>query len=275
MDAWPLVTILVLYLLGVSSGGIQASSFHRQGGRHSTPSKNKDLDMAMDSFDDQYNSCVTQMDQKLPALLKSELRTNRIYRDTWQKAIKKWGKIKQHIILPRGLRPLHAVAVLAYTENSPLFRHFNRAVQEAGKSRKYYKDKFHYKSLHYLLTRAVEIIQMDSPQKRMTVYRGMKTKILIARGSKAVRFGQFASSSLDRSKAEHFGIKTFFTIVTSYGAVIDGLSSYPNEMEVLIPPFESFQVTSFTETETGNNITLASSEVFSQYNCEFLKMKPL
>ncbi|XP_007438947.1 erythroblast NAD(P)(+)--arginine ADP-ribosyltransferase-like [Python bivittatus] len=274
MEALPLKMILVLYLLGMFSGGFQVSSFHRGRGRHSTRFKNKELDMALDSFDDQYNRCVSQMEQELPALLSSELDMNHIYRDSWQKAVKKWDEIKEHIVLPRGLQPLHATAVLAYTENS-LFRDFNQAVRKAGRSRKAYKDKFHYKSFHYLLTRAVKIIRKSSTLKSRMVYRGMEPQTLTAKRSKAVRFGQFASSSLDRSTAERFGTKTFFTITTSYGAFIDGLSFIPKEMEVLIPPFETFKVVSFTKTKNGNNITLEASGIFSRYNCEFLKIRHL
>ncbi|KAM6447751.1 erythroblast NAD(P)(+)--arginine ADP-ribosyltransferase-like isoform 2-T5 [Liasis olivaceus] len=274
MEALPLKMILVLYLLGMLSGGFQVSSFHRGRGRHSTRFKNKELGMALDSFDDQYNHCVSQMEQELPALLMSELDMNHIYRNSWQKAVKKWGKIKEHIFLPKGFQPLYATAVLAYTENS-LFRDFNRAVRKAGRSRKHYKDKFHYKSFHYLLTRAVKIIRKNSTLKSRIVYRGMEPQTLTAHRSKAVRFGQFASSSLDRRIAEHFGTKTFFTVTTSYGAFIDGLSFVPKEMEVLIPPFETFSVTSFTKTRNGNNITLEASGIFSRYNCEFLKIRHL
>ena len=54
----------------------------------------------------------------------------------------------------------------------------------------------------------------------------------------SIRLGQFASSSLDEAVARGFGSATFFSLRTCSGAPIQALSVFPEEREVLIPPYD-------------------------------------
>ena len=87
-----------------------------------------------------------------------------------------------------------------------------------------------------------------------------------------VRLGGFASASLKRSVAEAFGKGTLFHIWTCTGDPIKGYSFYPGEEEVLIPPFETFQVINASRPAQGpSRIYLRALGKRSTYNCEYIK----
>ncbi|XP_039581571.1 NAD(P)(+)--arginine ADP-ribosyltransferase 2-like [Passer montanus] len=62
-----------------------------------------------------------------------------------------------------------------------------------------------------------------------------------------------------------------FQVQTCYGVDIREFSSNPSEEEVLIPPFETFEVTSVTHEGDRALIQLRSSGTFSRYSCEWLR----
>ncbi|CAM4373850.1 unnamed protein product, partial [Lepidochelys kempii] len=76
-----------------------------------------------------------------------------------------------------------------------------------------------------------------------------------------IRFGHFASSSINKSVAETFMTKnagkqgTLFTIQTCFGMKIQNMSYDPGQKEVLIPVHEIFSVAK----RQGNNLTLRST----------------
>ncbi|XP_009988039.1 PREDICTED: erythroblast NAD(P)(+)--arginine ADP-ribosyltransferase-like, partial [Tauraco erythrolophus] len=92
-----------------------------------------------------------------------------------------------------------------------------------------------------------------------------------ARRPAVVRFGQFASTSTNKDRALDFGKDTFFSVETCYGVPIEDFSSFPGEEEVLIPPFETFEVTNITSSRDGVFIELRSTGTHSNYSCEFVK----
>ncbi|XP_041340018.1 NAD(P)(+)--arginine ADP-ribosyltransferase 2-like [Pyrgilauda ruficollis] len=110
------------------------------------------LDMARDSFDDQYRGCGRAMAAALPALNRSELRHGGHFAEAWALAAAEW-RVRLSPGSPRSpLSPPQATALLAYTAPVPLHREFNEAVRAAGRSRREYRDNFHFKTLHFLLT---------------------------------------------------------------------------------------------------------------------------
>ncbi|XP_074428287.1 GPI-linked NAD(P)(+)--arginine ADP-ribosyltransferase 1 isoform X2 [Larus michahellis] len=70
-----------------------------------------------------------------------------------------------------------------------------------------------------------------------------------------------------------FGQDTFFSVDTCYGVPIRNFSFFPEEEEVLVPPFESFEVTNVTHSGDRALIQLRSRAAFSTYNCEWVKEK--
>ncbi|XP_028914474.2 GPI-linked NAD(P)(+)--arginine ADP-ribosyltransferase 1-like [Ornithorhynchus anatinus] len=231
--------------------------------------------MALDSFDDQYINCTQEMERELDALNQTEFTNNAIYAKAWKVATDKWAEVRrtQQFPWPPGFREEHAVAILAYTlEEQPLYVKFNSAVREAGRSRNHYMQSFHFKTFHFLLTRAISLLQGEQTPKCHMVYRGVLDKRFQAKTGKTIRFGSFTSSSLNEERALEFGSATFFTIQTCHGPRIRQFSQFYYENEVLIPPYESFQVIdSRSGAHSSNEIHLRSMNKTRTYNCEYIK----
>ncbi|XP_071437963.1 erythroblast NAD(P)(+)--arginine ADP-ribosyltransferase-like [Pithys albifrons albifrons] len=225
------------------------------------------LDMAPNSFDDHYLNCRPEMWKKLPVLHLSEVFSNSLYAQVWAEAAAK---------RPRPLGTLQrreeAIALLAYSMRSGLYREFNTAVREGGRSLEHYLNNFNYKVMHFLLTEALgDLRKNKSHPACLHVYRGIKNISFTAKPGQIIRFGQFASSSLNKTRSEKFGTDTFFELDTCHGAKIEDFSAFPGQKEVLIPPFETFRVTRVSDTKNGTYIQLSSHGVHSKYSCAWLQ----
>ncbi|NWY72520.1 NARE ribosyltransferase, partial [Erithacus rubecula] len=232
-----------------------------------TDIKEMPLDMALDSFDDQYQGCGPAMMEKLPALQDSEFQKNALFAKVWPKAMHLW-KLQGY---PQHPLPYsaQAIALMAYTMND-LYQQFNNNVSVAGRSPQEYRDKFHFKALHFLLTDALATLRDSQGQKCHCVFRGVKDYKFKANEGDVVRFGRFASSSICKGVAQGFGSATVFVVRTCHGADIKNYSKFPYEEEVLIPPFEKFNVTKVNKG-TGNVwIHLNTIGTESKYNCEWV-----
>ncbi|XP_026577421.1 GPI-linked NAD(P)(+)--arginine ADP-ribosyltransferase 1 [Pseudonaja textilis] len=264
---------LGLCLMWLVIGPVQvfASSFKVR--RDLFPTKEVHLNMALTSFDDQYKGCVELMEAEVEELNRTEFATNRVYADAWSEAASMWKEKAASLPEPSGLKPEHAVALMAYTVQGRFHRDFNAAVREAGRTRDDYLHRFHFKAFHFLLTRALHLLGITAEPRCHKVYRGVKSVRFTSERAKLVRFGQFTSSSRSNESALRFGTDSFFTIETCYGVNIKNYSFFPGEEEVLIPPFEKFKVVNFTRGQETNFIHLLSLEDESVYNCVFVKEK--
>ncbi|XP_071437982.1 NAD(P)(+)--arginine ADP-ribosyltransferase 1-like [Pithys albifrons albifrons] len=226
------------------------------------------LDMAPNSFDDQYRDCSEQMMKKLPMLNHFEFVLNSLYAQVWAEAAATWHK-------PLGSlrRREQAIALMAYTmAHRDLYREFNRAVREGGRSQQDYLNNFHFKVMHFLLTEALGDLRKDKSHPGcLHVYRGTRGIRFSAKPGQIIRFGQFASTSLNREVAKEFGTDTFFELNTCHGAKIREFSFTPQQEEVLIPPFETFRVTSVTHQSDTTFIQLSSHGMHSKYSCAWLR----
>ncbi|GAB0181055.1 GPI-linked NAD(P)(+)--arginine ADP-ribosyltransferase 1 [Grus japonensis] len=237
------------------------------------PVKKVALDMAPSSFDDQYQGCSRMMEKELQELNRTEF-TDKDYAKAWKEAAAKWQSKQHHISQVPALRPEHVVALLAYTWECNLYRKFNAAVRVAGRSREEYLKSFNFKVLHFLLSEALRILRDAQPQKCHHVYRGVQGTRFTAQQHQTIRFGQFTSTSLREDEALNFGKDTFFSVETCYGVLIRNFSFFPMEEEVLIPPFEIFNVTKITHNGDRAFIQLRSQGASSTYNCEWVKAQP-
>lgn len=217
------------------------------------------LDMAPDAFDDQYEGCVEEMEKKAPELLEKDFNMNRRLKLEWERAEQKWEMIKNRMSYPKGFLNLHGTALVTYTGD--IHKDFNDAVREFKKN----PDNFHYRAFHYYLTRALQLL---SNQNCYSVYRGTKDRFHYS-GKGSVRFGQFASSSLNKEVAlKNFSgaTGTLYTIKTCLGVYIKAFSYYPSEEEVLIPAYEVYHKVSVTQS--GKEIFLDSPRrEKSNFNC--------
>ncbi|NXG01869.1 NARE ribosyltransferase, partial [Sakesphorus luctuosus] len=225
------------------------------------------LDMAPNSFDDQYLKCPG-MWMRLPMLNRFEFALNSLYARVWAMADAK----KEPEPLGSLQRREEAVALRAYTmADTGLYREFNDAVRKGGRSLENYLEKFDYKVMHFLLTEALgDLRKNKSHLKCLDVYRGTRDRFT-AKPGEIIRFGQFTSTSLRKSVSEGFGTATIFEVHTCHGAKIEDFSAKPEEKEVLIPPFETFKVINVSHQSHTTFIQLRSHSVHSNYNCALLK----
>ncbi|NWZ30665.1 NARE ribosyltransferase, partial [Asarcornis scutulata] len=230
------------------------------------------MDMVLSSFDDQYQGCRTEMEEKLKTVNRTEFQ-NKTYADTWRKAAEHWQNQWGNSNHPQVLQQEQAVAVLAYTDRGDLYKQFNTLVREGGRSREHYLQHFPFKTLHCLLTEAVHTLRKTQNTECYNVYRGIKGIRFTAQLHQTVRFGQFTSASHQKEVAESFGQDTLFIVYTCYGVSIRSFSFYPGEDEVLIPPYEVFKVTKVIRYTDRTHIHLHSQSMYSKYNCALLKEK--
>ncbi|KAM4908187.1 NAD(P)(+)--arginine ADP-ribosyltransferase 2-like [Sylvia borin] len=225
------------------------------------------LDMAKNSFDDQYLECSDKLSEILLELQVSDFCKKDEFFRNWKTATAQWKKLGS---ISSPLTPDQAIALMAYTmKELNLYKQFNDAVREAGSSSWKYHNKFHFKSLHFLLTSALQTLRQPNSCKK--VFRGVSRYQYKVNKDDKVRFGQFASTSLNQTVAQRFGNDTMFQVTTCHGADIQKFSMYQEEQEVLIPPFETFKVTGVTKEGNTMHIELQSTGNSSNYDCEWLK----
>ncbi|XP_066062121.1 erythroblast NAD(P)(+)--arginine ADP-ribosyltransferase-like [Chamaea fasciata] len=225
------------------------------------------LDMAWNSFDDQYLNCSFKMSKKFPELQGSDFLKNEKFKENWATAMDIWQKLGS---VSSPLTQDQAIALLAYTmKDIRLYEVFNEAVREAGNSSQKYQNEFHFKSLHFLLTRALQ--RLRHPNDCKDVFRGVNNHQYRVKKDDEVRFGQFMSTSLKKTVAQGYGKDTMFKVYTCHGVDIQKFSMYPSQKQVLIPPFETFKVTGVSEEGNTMHIELRSTGNSSNYECEWLK----
>ncbi|XP_040025413.2 ecto-ADP-ribosyltransferase 5-like [Gasterosteus aculeatus] len=241
------------------------------------------LDMAPNSVDDMYEGCADEMEKKAKDFLEEERKYD-VFNENWETQKEECDGLYQP---NETLSKEEITALCVYTSNET-YADFNKATREQGPK---YKTAFKYHALHFYLTRAVQKIKAehdkknenDSEKKCYTVFRrtdkSFSTKVL----NKEVRFGSFASSSL-RDDLTHFGDKSCFEIYTCMGADVSDFYKYENEAEVLIPPYEVFNVTEITKRSEQPQSGLWCDVVYklkstkktkSTFNCALINKEAL
>ncbi|KAM9170805.1 T-cell ecto-ADP-ribosyltransferase 2-like isoform 2-T4 [Pangshura tecta] len=231
------------------------------------------LSMMDDAFDDQYLRCDEDMDKIAAELILSEMSP---FSPMWKNAIDKWNSVKKTLSLPNGFKDEYGVAIVAYTDPNPYNGKnfpttFNDAVSGTNRSRAASMANFQFQAFHYYLTRALQLLWEKSGGCNVMVYRGVPVSFQHSGGN--IRFGYFASSSINKEVAEQFRTKraqqkgTLFIIRTCLGVKIKALSYNPGQEEVLIPVYETFSV---TQGQEENSFVLQSTnQTCSNFNCAY------
>uniref|UniRef100_A0A4W5KCY9 NAD(P)(+)--arginine ADP-ribosyltransferase n=1 Tax=Hucho hucho TaxID=62062 RepID=A0A4W5KCY9_9TELE len=262
------VVVVIIFFVAVASALTLGLYFGRIFTMKPDPQMNTfPLDIAPKSIDDQYNGCSDYMHNEVSNVyLPNEKKTNSDFNNAWNEA-RENAKPSIH-----GLQKVHSMAIYVYTNEKPkIYPDFNRQVRE---SRSIYGTTFQYHSLHFYLTEAIKMLNRSHTSCR-TTYR--RTNVTFDQDvvNKTIRFGTFTSSTLDRVIGkDSFGGKSCFETSTCFGADISNYSRYPEEREVLIPPYEVFTVTNIQTNSTEKNLwcevvyTLVSAGVQSDLNCK-------
>ncbi|XP_071989734.1 ecto-ADP-ribosyltransferase 5-like [Engystomops pustulosus] len=231
------------------------------------------LDFNTNSFDDQYIGCSNQYEMDLmPKILTWEKSFNVAFGLAWDRAAQKWNRLKRKVRLPSDFRDEFGIATIVYTtdwpEGSPIYKELNGNVSMAGRSRRHYVMDFHYKALHFYLTRALQVLRRHSKRQTKTykVFRGIDKSLQVSE-VEDLRFGRFTSSSRNFEVAKGYSDGLFFEMTTCFGVDIHRISFFPEEQEVLIPVAEKFR---FVEKSGATYVLDSTCELCSHFNCTYL-----
>uniref|UniRef100_A0A4W5MV78 NAD(P)(+)--arginine ADP-ribosyltransferase n=1 Tax=Hucho hucho TaxID=62062 RepID=A0A4W5MV78_9TELE len=224
-----ILTFAVLCVFHAWTLGVDSKMVHLR-----QPGLNPPLDVVPNSVDDMYNALNT-------------CTTRWIFKQVWMNAEGCYNSKDK-------LTHDHIKAICAYSGGQTMiYPVFNQAVRT---NRTEYTTSFQFHALHFLLTDALRLLK-ENQQGCHTTYRRTNMEF-DGKVNQLIRFGFFASSSLDKGISQSFGEKSCFEIKTRAGAY---LKSYPvlgeQEKAVLIPPFEMFKI---TKKEKGQNVL----------NCKYL-----
>ncbi|XP_073712855.1 ecto-ADP-ribosyltransferase 5-like [Misgurnus anguillicaudatus] len=214
------------------------------------------LDMAVNSVDDQYVNCTKEMETLVKKkYLNHEIKANKVFGEEWNKGEKNYSKPQDNLTIN------NLIAIFVYT-GSGVYKQFNQDVWN-GKE-KYLKGKFAWYSLYFFLTQAIQTLKIT---ECTLTYRFTRDTFIETVLNQEIRFGFFASSSLDRL-TNVFGNVSCFEINTCYGANVTKYSQKPHEQEILIPPYEKFNVTDIKTTDWCKTVfVLESTGIESNLNC--------
>ncbi|XP_066536223.1 NAD(P)(+)--arginine ADP-ribosyltransferase 1-like [Hoplias malabaricus] len=223
------------------------------------------LDMAEKSVDDSYEGCRENMKNKvLSRYLEQEKKKTPGFAAAWNQAL---NKRKKH-----ELGKYQSAAIYMYTkepknENNFSYKKFNEATRDGSQA--YLSDKFQFYTLHFFLTDAIQQLKRNC----VTTYRRTKVKFVTNVLKKKIRFGSFTSTSVYMN-VTRFGEVSCFQVKTCEGAAIAKYSAMEVEKEVLIPPYEVFEVTAIKKRSQDKNLwcevvyELKSNGTLSNLQCK-------
>ncbi|XP_036906867.1 ecto-ADP-ribosyltransferase 3 isoform X1 [Sturnira hondurensis] len=233
------------------------------------------LDMADNTFDDEYQKCSDRMEIKyIPQLLKEEKASHQLLEDVWENAKAKWEARKTQLFLPMSFKDNHGIALMAYVheaqEQTPFYHLFNEAVKVAGQSRKDYIYGFQFKAFHFYLTKALQLLRRPCEDSyKNVVYSTSQATSFTFGGLNQARFGHFTlaySAKPQAAEDQHI----LLTIHSCFGVAIENFFDKESASEriVLIPLNEVFHV---SQDGPGSSLILHSiNKTCSHYECAFL-----
>uniref|UniRef100_A0A8C5MDJ8 NAD(P)(+)--arginine ADP-ribosyltransferase n=1 Tax=Leptobrachium leishanense TaxID=445787 RepID=A0A8C5MDJ8_9ANUR len=224
------------------------------------------LDFGLNIFDDQYRGCSEILEEDvMPNILLLEKSLNPLFGLAWNQAEVQWKRIKSEFRLPTGFKDEFAAAIRVYTtdwpKERPIYKVFNENIGTGGKSRDHYMWRFHFKALHFYLTRALQLLKKNS-RRRHQAFRGTDNSYEVSED--LLRFGRFTSSSLNLEVAKEYEAGLLFEITTCFGVDIHKMSFFPKEKEVLIPVAETFN---YIGKKGDMYVMNSTCQLCSYFNC--------
>ncbi|XP_061535738.1 ecto-ADP-ribosyltransferase 5 [Phycodurus eques] len=218
----------------------------------------KRLDMAPDAVDNLYEGC---REDTLAKLIRSDVLRQELSQDVGFQAA--WSD-KCSTLLPGGVKE-HTAALLAYANGDRGFKEaFNDAVETMGVNASTYEDRFHYKSLHFLLTDAMSLVR---PKTCKNVYRVSETHYEAEKGAR-VRFGRFTTVQSDVSMKEDVEGGVYFNITTCFFVSLEGFCGLMEDYAILSPA-EEYTVEDVKQGPDGDytEIILKHSKLKANHDC--------
>ncbi|XP_077427966.1 T-cell ecto-ADP-ribosyltransferase 2 [Vanacampus margaritifer] len=223
-----------------------------------TVSAIKRLDMAPNAVDNLYENCRKDTMEKL---IRSDVLQQELNQDVGFHAA--WSD-KCSTLLPGGAKE-HTAALLAFANGNQAFKKaFNDAVETMGFNTSTYEDHFHYKSLHFLLMDAMNLVK---PKTCQNVYRVSETDYRVDKDAR-VRFGRFTTVQSDVSMKEDVEGGVYFNITTCFFVNLEGFCGLTEDIAILSPT-EEFMVEDVRPGGNGDytEIILKHSKLKATHDC--------
>jgi hypothetical protein len=189
---------------------------------------------------------------------KKDMEHDEQFQAVWTEAKRFKGTLKK---LP-NMREEFLLAIISYTLEDPnICYKLNEESREWSNFFEFEKSK--YKNFWCLLHKAITdtYVKFSYPHTR-EVYRGCSVSFFGTKGSEVI-FRQFNSTSLNESVAAHFAGEsgTVFVYNLPEIAPIKELSKFKEEEEIILHPFQVFQVEDVKRNGTIREIHLTSKEL--------------
>lgn len=192
------------------------------------------LDMKEDCVDDQCNGPKEEILPLVDKSFRQKRDSDKDFKESWTKGqhnCKKGNEV--------GLNESIALYVYTYSgvKNLNIHKDFNVATRTGKED--YKAGTYQWYFFHYWLTKALQALKKHQT-RCLTTYRGVNGQFTDE--STQIRFGAFTSTSTDQNVAKGYGTISCFETYTCYGANIVEYSADKREKEVLIPPYETFEI---------------------------------
>ncbi|XP_030643708.1 ecto-ADP-ribosyltransferase 5-like [Chanos chanos] len=219
------------------------------------------MNLELDSVDDQYTQCREEMLKRVTepgGLLDQELRSDNEYYEAWKNA-------KTCRTLIPGVPENYSVALAVFTSDFNFYDRFNKAVRMQGASVDIYKSKFPFKSLHFLLTDVLRML--NTTDECADSISGSYTNFGATKVGTQVRLEHFHWVSPFMNKFCY----TIYKVQTCRAYDVSQYSCF-RDIEAIISPSELFEVTA---VDTVNNesqvlVSLVSKGIYRKHHCSFL-----
>ncbi|KAG9259994.1 T-cell ecto-ADP-ribosyltransferase 1 [Astyanax mexicanus] len=231
----------------------------------------KTLDMSANAVDDVFSGCRDRMLRAVTepgGVLEREIRVRGDFSEMWRVS----GRTCEKQI--HGGTQHHLSALHSYGNSGVNFRKkFNRMVQTNGTNATTYS-QFPYKSLHFLLTDAMRLLN-DRNASCRHVYFGTNLRYSAQTG-KEIRFGRFLHPRTQKSSeieaaGSGEGEGTLFDITSCSVVNVEDYTCFSDEVEQLISPTEVFTVENVQPVKSDDGdyrtITLSHSRFLSNHDC--------
>uniref|UniRef100_A0A3P9D6L4 NAD(P)(+)--arginine ADP-ribosyltransferase n=1 Tax=Maylandia zebra TaxID=106582 RepID=A0A3P9D6L4_9CICH len=229
-----------------------------------------DVQKTTDVVDDQYKGCREEAMKKFieSDVLKKELSNSEGFQKAWNKS----NECSKQI--PGG-RKEHTAALSVYLKgDQPFILALNKAIETMGGNVSIYKNRFQFKSLHFLLMDSMRLLK-PKECKNFYVFRDGKNKP--QKGS-TVRFTSFTlaySNYEELKRLEDVNENTILHLTSCFFVNLKDYVCGQEQDEILLSPAEVFtvqRVKTKTTSDGDEYLEILLSPPCGLYQCFFLSV---
>lgn len=224
----------------------------------------KPLNMSLNAVDDLYQGCHEEAKETfIPGLLKQELNMTEGFQRAWN------ANSKCNTSISGGTKDHTAALSVLHFGDPDFLKELTKAVETMGANISTYENNFHFKSLHFLVTESMMLLNQSKKCKIMFAFLEDKKEVS-SEGSK-VRFASFTLVHSDFESLGDVDGETVLKIESCFYVDLDDHICQRNILKTLISPAEVFTVKSIKKVNNDEyeytEVTLNHHSMNSTHNC--------